>query len=104
VAILPSIIGRKTYSFLRNLTSPNLPKDTSFKALTDKLKEHFEPKKVIIVERFSFYCWNQDPSETITAYVAELRRLASTCVFENYLSTALRDKFVCGVHSESMQR
>jgi len=101
VAVFLSVIGRKTYSLLKNLTSPNLPKDTSFKALTDKLKEHFEPRKVIIAERFSFYRRNQGPSETIAAYVAELRRLASTCAFENYLPTALRD---CGLCSELMQR
>ena len=83
---------------------PILPKDALFKALTDKLKEHFEPKKVIITKRFSFYRRNKDPSETIAAYVAESRRLASTCAFENYLPTTLRDKFVCGLRSESMQR
>jgi len=63
VAIFLSVIGRKTYSLLRNLTSPNLPKDTSFKALTDKLKEHFGPKKVIIAKRFSFYCQNKTPAK-----------------------------------------
>ena len=64
-----------------------LPKDALFKALTDKFKEHFEPKKMIITKRFSFYRRNKDPSETIAAYVAESRRLASTCAFENYLPT-----------------
>ena len=35
------------------------------------------------------------------AYLAEMRRLASTCAFDAY---RLRDKFACGLHSESMQR
>ena len=83
---------------------PNLPKDALFKPSTDKLKEHFEPKKVIIAKRFSFYCRSQNPSETIAAHAAELRRLTSTCAFENYLPTTLRDKFVCGLRSKSMQR
>lgn len=36
-------------------------------------------------------------------YMAELRRLASTCEFGTFLDEALLDKFVCGLWKESIQ-
>ena len=38
----------------------------------------------------------QGDNEHIADFVAELRRLAKTCNFGNYLDTAIRDQFVCG--------
>ena len=38
-------------------------------------------------------------------YIAELRRLATTCKFdEAFLDESLRDRFVCGLKSEAIQR
>ena len=62
------------------------------------LKDHFEPK------RFTFHRRNQRPGETIAEYDTALRKLAVTCEFEAYLEEALRDRFVCGLSSEAIQR
>ena len=101
VPVFLSVLGGKTYSLLRNLLSPALPKDKTFAELVTELKSHFEPKKVVIVERFNFYRRNQQVGETIATYVAELRRLATDCAFNAHLNDALRDKFVCGLRSEA---
>ena len=37
-------------------------------------------------------------------YVAELKRLAATCQFEEFLNIALRDRFVCGLKHEATQK
>ena len=37
-------------------------------------------------------------------YIAELRRLATTCEFGAFLDDALRDKLVCGLQKENIQR
>ena len=52
--VFVSILSGKTYSLLRNLLSPALPKEKDFAKLVTELKNHFEPKKVVIVE--SCYC------------------------------------------------
>ena len=36
-------------------------------------------------------------SHGVTDYLSELRLLAKTCNVGNYLDTALRDQFVCGL-------
>ena len=50
VPILLSVIGAKMYSLLRNLLTPELPQSKSFEELVAILKQHFEPKPVVIAE------------------------------------------------------
>ena len=42
--------------------------------------------------------------ESVTTYLAELRRLATNCKFEGFLSSALRDRFVCGLRDSETQK
>ena len=68
------------------------------------LREHFEPKRLVVVERFQFNRRNQGNGESVLEYVAEIKRLAGTCTFGEFLTEALRDRFVCGLTNESIQR
>ena len=40
----------------------------------------------------------------MATYLAELRRLASTCEFHEFLNEALCDRLVCGLQEEGMQQ
>ena len=82
VATLLSVIGSKTYALLSDLLAPIKPADKPLKDLKEALQTHFEPKPVVIAERFHFHRRNQEPGETVAEYEAELRRLASSCKFE----------------------
>ena len=96
VPIFLNCIGSTTYSLLRGLVAPEKPADLSLADLTAKLKAHFEPKHIVIAERFQFYKRGQNHGESVAEYLAELRRLAARCAFGNYLEEALRDRLVCG--------
>ena len=78
VAVLLSlaVIGSKTYILLRSLLHPEAPKEKTFDQLAKTLKEHLEPKPQSIVERFHFHHRNQEQSESVLDYIAELRRLS----------------------------
>ena len=65
VSVLLTVIGRQNFSLLRNLVAPESPKDKSFDDLTKLLKSHFEPKKLVIAERFNFYRQDQQVGESI---------------------------------------
>ena len=104
VAVLLSVIGSKTYSLICDLVAPAHPKQKTFTNLVDVLKKHFEPKPLVIAERFTFHRRNQGLNELILEYLAELRRLATHCEFEDYLNQALRDRLVCGLRSENIQK
>ena len=104
VLVFLSVMGSKTYSLLRNLVAPALPQDKTFEQLVAILKGHFEPKPVIIAERFHCHRRSQAMEESIGEYLAELRRLSTHCSFGDYLEQALRDRLVCGIRSESIQK
>ena len=55
-------------------------------------------------ERFRFGRRLQNEGESIASFVAELRRLSLHCGYGENLSTALRDQFVMGLHSEATQK
>ena len=69
-----------------------------------KLKEHFDPPPVLIAECYHFYKRDQQPGESLTTYIAELRRLAVSCKFGDSLNDALRDRFVCGLRNKATQK
>jgi len=103
VPVFLSLLGAKTYSLLRTLATSESPRNKNFKAVAELLKEHFEPKP-LIAERFTFHRRNQHREESIMQYLAELRKLATHCQFKDHLDEALRDRFVCGLNSETIQK
>ena len=44
------------------------------------------------------------PGESVASYVAELRSLSEHCEFNNTLEEMLRDRLVCGINNEHIQR
>jgi len=71
-SVLLNVIGAKIYGVLRSLLAPERPQDKSYDALAQALTGHFEPKPLLIAERFYFYRCDQAPGESITDYIAEL--------------------------------
>ena len=84
--------------------SPNLPKDKSYADLVAALKKHYEPTPLVIAERFHFHRRSQAVGESISEYMAELRRLTTHCKFGAFLDKALRDRLVCGLRNEAIQK
>ena len=76
----------------------------SFDELAEVLKKHFEPKLLIIAERLTFHLRNQSSTESVHDYVAKLRRLAMHCDFGDYSNQALRDRLVCRIRKENIQK
>ncbi|XP_070397463.1 uncharacterized protein [Dermacentor albipictus] len=99
-----SLMGPKTYSLLKSLTAPELPSAKGFELLKRLLGDHLSPKPSVISERAKFHRRAQLETESISEYVAQLRKLAQTCEFESALDQSLRDRFVCGLCREDIQR
>ena len=58
----------------------------------------------MIGQRFIFHQRTQKPGEPITQFLMELRRLARTCEFGQFLEEALRDRLVYGLNNSSIQK
>ena len=81
VAVMISVIGKKTYGTLRDLCSPENPKDKTFEQLCELLERHFKPKQLEVAESYRFHRCFQEENETVPLYSARLRHLASSCNF-----------------------
>lgn len=76
VDVLLSVMGAKTYNLLCSLITPTKPAERSFKVSTEVLQKHFQPKPLVIAERFRFHKHNQLKTKSILEYITEVWRLS----------------------------
>ena len=103
-SILLSEVGPTTYALISSLVSPEKPGSKSFTDLVELLKKHFNPDPSEIVERYKFHTRVHLPNETVSQFVAELRTIARYCNFKDTLKDLLRDRIVCGINDDTIQR
>ncbi|XP_046373937.2 uncharacterized protein K02A2.6-like [Haliotis rufescens] len=103
-SILLASCGTETYQLIRALVLPVKPSEKTFDQLVVLLKEHFTPKPSEIVQRFKFHSRNRKAGESVAAYVAELRKLTDGCDFGTSLQAMLRDRLVCGICDDNIQK
>ena len=92
-------VGRKNHTLLMDLCAPLKPSVKKLSELIDLMRKHFVPKTNFFAERYKFNSRDQREDESISEYMASLRKVAATCKFGAFLDDALRDGFVCGVKS-----
>ena len=102
-AVFLSTIGGPAYKLLRSLVGEEV-KTQSLDNLSKAMKEHLKPAPNEIAERFRFFKRDRASGESVNDYITELRRLSEHCGFKDALNTYLRDRFVCGLSSESVQQ
>jgi hypothetical protein len=102
-AILLSNCGPQTYQLLKNLVAPEKPNTLDYSELVEVLRRHWQPKPSKIVQRYHFHSRVQKDNESISEFVAELRKLAEHCEFAD-LEDMLRDRLVCGVKDSRIQK
>lgn len=92
------------YGLLRHLVQPNKPKNKTFDEIVTALKQHFEPKLLLVAERFRFNWCNQKANQLVAHYVAELKQCAANCVFSANLDASLQDRYVSRIQNKACQR
>ena len=103
VPALLTLLGSKTYNLLRNLTAPEKPSELDYDTIVELLEKQLSPKPSVITQRYRFHTRIQNEGETINDYVAQLRKLAIHCNFDN-LNDTLRDRLVCGIRNTGIQK
>ena len=102
--ILLSVCGAETYRLIRDLVAPTKPTEKTFAELVKIVKNHQQPPPSIIVQRFYFNTRIQEMEETVSEFVAGLRRLSECCQFAATLDDMLRDRLVCGIRDSRLQQ
>ena len=103
-AVLLSICGASTYQLIRNVVSPAKPTEKTFDEIVATMKEHYFPKPSVTMQRFAFNSRSRKQGESVATFVADLRRLSEYCEFGESLVEMLRDRLICGINNDRMQR
>ncbi|XP_075742492.1 uncharacterized protein LOC142796215 [Rhipicephalus microplus] len=103
VLVFLTAIRKKTYKTLKTLLEPEKPENKTYAQLVQTLKEQFVPKTSVITERFKFNRCFQQYRQAVTAFVVELKGLATSCDFGTFLDDALHDRFVAGLCDKETQ-
>lgn len=104
---LPTLIafmGEPAYELLVNLCSPKKPANMTLTEVVKVMQEHLQPNPSILAERFKFRQRRQQAGESISDYVAELKKITRYCEFGTSLDDNLRDQFVCGIMSDLIRQ
>ena len=102
-SVLLTLIGPKGFTLASNILAPKALSSVKFDEIVDALNGHYRPKKIIIYERFKFHSRVQSNNESISDYIAAMKKLARTCEFGDKLSENLRDRFVIGLSNKTTQ-
>ncbi|XP_072171469.1 uncharacterized protein [Diadema setosum] len=103
-ATLLTVIGPAAYSLLRSLVSPAKPADKKYAELVQVMTEHYTPALSEIVERCKFNSRFRKDSETISEFIAALKSMAEHCNYGSTLGEMIRDRLVCGIRHDRIQR
>ncbi|XP_071846052.1 uncharacterized protein [Apostichopus japonicus] len=103
-SILLTVIGPDSYKLLRNRISPEKPGDKKFQELVDIMGKHQNLAPSEILQRCKFNSRFRQAGESVSSFVAELRSLAEFCNFGDALNIMLRDRLVCGINDDKIQR
>ena len=85
------------------MVAPGKPTDKNFSEIVALVRDHHQPRPSTIVQRFNFHTRIQKSGETISEFVAELRKLSEYCEFQDTLEDMLRDRLVCGCRDQRLQ-
>ena len=87
VSTLLTLLEGKTYSQLKSLVAPNTPSSRTLEQIKTALSSHLNQKPKVIAERYRFNRRVQQERETITNWIAALKKLAETCAFGDLNTT-----------------
>lgn len=88
-------MGGDAYRILKDICFPTAPMAKTYTELTDRLKKHFKPKCLAVAEWFCFNTAQQQPSQTVSEFVARLKKLSTYCEYTgNQLKESLHDRFI----------
>ena len=103
-ALFITLLAHNTFAKLKVLANPNPISDLKMEAIIGLLVVYYKSQTIEIAECFKFFKRMQKPSETVTEFMSELRALAKSCNFGEYLKTALWDQFVWRLKDSKCQQ
>jgi len=98
-AALIAEVGPEAFATLKDLSFPADVNDKTFEELLTLLQEHYKRNRTPMADRLQLHNRKQHDNETLTDYIAALKKIASTCDYGAELENRLRDAFLFGVRN-----
>lgn len=98
-----SICGETLYNLACNTLHPDQVDEVPYDTIITKLTAHFKPQVNEVAAYHRFHHCNQKMDQTVSEFVAELRRLASDCGFGAGLDNMIRNQLVCGIRDGNVR-
>ncbi|UYV70991.1 K02A2.6-like, partial [Cordylochernes scorpioides] len=102
--IFVSLLDSEMLKLGNDLFFPSTMEEQPYERLIQRIKLHLAPRKKVIPQRCRFLKRIQLENVSVSEYLRELRHLAMDCTFGEMLEVMLRDRFVAGIKSESLQK
>ena len=103
-ALFLTLVGQGAFAKLKTLASPRTISELTLDEIMEHLIGHYRPQTIKIAERLSFFKRHQLGGELTVEFMSELHRLVKTCNFGDYLESAIRNQFVCGLRDSTTQQ
>lgn len=97
-------MDKEAYKLLRSLCAPDLPGEKELGELVSLIQNHLKPKASARTQRYKFKECKQMPGQSVTTYLAELKKISLHCEFGSNLENHLLDQFVWGLRNEHMKK
>ena len=106
LSVFLSTCGPATYTLIGNLVLPASPSSKTYKEIIAIISNHYKPTPSVMAERLTckFNRRIHHSGESVSTFVSELRQLSRYCDFGDRLSDMLRDRLVCGINDDRIQR
>ena len=98
-AALIAEVGPETFATLKDLAFPASVNEKTFDELLELLRNHYKRNRTPMADRLQLHNRKQQENESLTDYIAALKKIASTCDYGAELENRLRDAFLFGVRS-----
>ncbi|KAB0798042.1 hypothetical protein PPYR_09035 [Photinus pyralis] len=92
--VLLNCIGPRYYELVKSLAAPEDVTVLGYDKVVELLSSHLCPKPNVVVQQHRFMCRFQGATESVADFIAELRRLASTCSFKCDCGKSISDIFL----------
>jgi hypothetical protein len=103
IQLLINYIGPAASTKISKACKPKKPQEFLYAQIISKCKMIFTGERLSITEHYKFNMRVQHAGESASDFSIELQALAEHCQFGDFLDTALRDRFVVGLHSQEIK-
>ena len=103
-AVFLACIGSAAHSVFRSFKFDSEEDTSNVSKIIEAFNRYCIGETNITYERYVFNQRTQQPGETIEDYVADLRKLANTCQFDQLEDSLIRDRIVVGIRDDTTRR